>query len=177
MLCAKITLPIVILTGPVAKAVLIACPSSKDSITTGIVTCAPKSPASIPGAPAPAALFIITTPIAPAFCALSALSPNWQVPLSIKAILPEMAAPFIGSVQPSLVGAVPSSTSTASAVQTPLKRLAPQGGVDVSPLPKTLEPAMLAGEFTITNCAVADIASANTKNSVEKILMMKIVLL
>ena len=95
---------------------LIELPSACEIPTTGIVIVGSEPP----GGWMPAALFAISSAVAPAACAASAFSTNVQVPRSISAMLPAIAAPLTIASQPSLTsGAVPSSTSTTLPVMPP----------------------------------------------------------
>ena len=75
-------------------------PSAKVILTDGIVIVGSEPPR--PGGGLPATLSTITTAIAPTFCAFLTLTVKLQVPRSISAILPEMAAPFVIAEQPSV---------------------------------------------------------------------------
>ena len=63
-------------TGPLAISATIASPSTKLIMTTGIVTFAPEVPAPMLNPSDVSSLLIMITPIAPAFCALRAFTPN-----------------------------------------------------------------------------------------------------
>ena len=123
---------------PPARFALIALPSASERLTVGIVTDGSLPPS--PGAE-PATLLTITQAIAPAFCAASAFCVKAHVPRSINAILPFIAPPLISAVQPSDVGAAPSSARTTGALT-----VAAPAGAPKSAVPKDFVPALPAGE-------------------------------
>ena len=85
-------------TGPFCISATMSIPSIKSSITTGIVTLAPSTPAPMANH-SPGFRFTTITPTAPAFCALNAFAPNSQVFRKMTAILPVKL--LINGLQPS----------------------------------------------------------------------------
>src|SRR6266446_6860518 len=80
---------------------LIVLPSASVIRTAGIVIVGSNPPR--PAGGLPATLSTMTTPIAPAACAFFAFAVNAQVPRSMSAIFPAIAAALVKVVQPSVV--------------------------------------------------------------------------
>ncbi len=108
-------------------------PSAKVTITEGMVIVA-STPPMLPKAPAAELAMITAT--APAFCAFLTLTTKPQVPRSIRAMLPAIAAALVSGEQPSVVEG-PAASAGSRPITTLPVRPAGGGGPPKAAVPAT----------------------------------------